>query len=118
MKWKIVDGKKVIKARLCVRGFKDQAADHVVTSAFTAARWAQRLIVSTAANHSWKISLADVGTAFLRGLTFEEIAKITSTNAREVCLSPPKESWKFLSTFPTMKGCSETTHVVKLLKGA
>ena len=60
LKWKIVDGVKTVKARLCVRGCKDREADHVVTSASTAARWTQRMVVSMAANHGWKISLADV----------------------------------------------------------
>ena len=51
LKWKIVDGVKTVKARLCVRGFKDREADHVVTSASTAARWTQRMVVNMAANN-------------------------------------------------------------------
>ena len=56
-KWKIVDGKKVIKSRLCARGFKPQQRDHVTTSASIAARWTQRMVCSVAANHGWKISV-------------------------------------------------------------
>ena len=116
-KFKIVDGKKVVKSRLCVRGFKDTQGDAVTTSASTAARWTQRLVCSVAANHGWKISIADVATAFLRGMTFDEQAKLTGEPLREVCLNPPKGSWKFLSTFDVMKGCSEATHVLQLVKG-
>ena len=67
-KWKFVDGTKVIKSRLCVRGFKDTQADNVTTSASAAARWGQRMVVSTAARHGWTISLADASTAFLQGM--------------------------------------------------
>ena len=116
MKWKIVDGVKTVKARLCVRGFKDREADHVVTSASTAARWTQRMVVSMAANHGWKIPLVDVRTAVLRGQAFQEIAKMTGEKLREVCIDPPRGSWRFLAVFPSMKGCSETTHVLALLE--
>ena len=92
-KLKIFDGKKEIKSLLCVRGFKDQQGDSVTTSDSTAARWIQRLVVSVAAMHGWKISIADVSTAFLRGLTFEEIAKAIGESIREVCFNPPRGSW-------------------------
>ena len=92
-KWKIVEGKKVIKSRLCVRGFKDQQWDHVTTSASTAARWTQRMVCSVAANHGWKISIADVNAAFLKGMSFEEMAQILGEKLRVVHLNPPKGSW-------------------------
>ena len=75
------------------------------------------MVVSAAAQHGWEISLADVSTAFLQGMSFEELAKVTGEEIREVCFNPPKGSWKFLSTFPCMKGCSETTHLLALKKG-
>ena len=86
------------------------------TSASTASRWAQRLVVSTAANHKWSILIAGVKTAFLKGMTFEEIANITGEVIRKVEISPPKGSWKFLSAFSRMKGCSEATHVLGIAK--
>ena len=64
-----------------------------------------------------QISIADVSTAFLRGLAFEEIAKVTGEPLREVCFNPPKGSWKLLSACSVMKGCSEVTHVLALIKG-
>ena len=90
-KWKIIDGKKEMKSLLCVRGSKDRQGNSVTTSASAAARWNQRLVVSFAAIHGSKISIADVSTGFLRGLTFEEIAKVTGALFREV-FSIPREA--------------------------
>ena len=39
LKWTIVDGKRVIKARLTARGFKHAQASEVKTFAGTATRW-------------------------------------------------------------------------------
>ena len=111
-KWKLVDGKKVIKSRMCVRGFKDLQGDKVATSASTAARWAQRLVCSISAIHGWPISIADVSAAFMQGMAFDELRALTGDEMREVSMNPPKGSWKFLSNFPIMQGCSEATHVL------
>ena len=74
------------------------------------------MVCSTAVNHGWKIQIADVKTAFLQGMTFEEIAQITGEPVRQVQISPPKGSWPFLQAFPCMKGCGESTHVLGLAK--
>ena len=44
LKWKLVDNKRVIKARLTARGFKDAQAQEVKTFAGTATRWGQRIV--------------------------------------------------------------------------
>ena len=44
IKWKMIDGKKSIKARLVVRGFKDNQGDIILTAASAASRWGQRLV--------------------------------------------------------------------------
>ena len=116
-KFKIVEGERVIKSRLCVRGFRDTQGFEVCTAASTATRWTQRLINSIAANNSWKVFTADVGSAFLQGMTFEELQELTGELLREVCFRPPAGSWKFLSKFDVCKGCSEATHTLKLVKG-
>ena len=71
IRWKVSPGgKRAIKARLTVRGFKDLQANDVTTFAGTTSRWGQRLICSIAAQHHWQLFSADVGAAFLKGLTF------------------------------------------------
>ena len=75
------------------------------------------MVCSVAANHGWKISIADVNAAFLKGMSFEEMAKILGDKIRVVHLNPLKGSWTFLSTYPIMKGCGEAKHVLGLCKG-
>ena len=75
LKWKEVNGKRIIQARLVVRGFKDLQASQLNTFAGTTTRWGQRLVNSVAAQHRWPLFTADVSQAFLRGLTFEQAAQ-------------------------------------------
>ena len=106
-----MNDKKVIKSRMCVRGFEDTQGDKCATSASTAATLAQRLVCSISAIHGWPISIADVSAAFMQGMAFDELCALTGVDMREVSVNPPKGSWKFLSNFPIMKGCNEVTHV-------
>ena len=76
LKWKDVKGKRIIQARLVVLGFKDTQASQLATFAGTTTRWGQRLVNSVAAQHGWTLFTADVSQAFLRGLTFEQAAKL------------------------------------------
>ena len=49
LKWKVVNGERIVQARLVVRGFKDQQAAQLSTFAGTTTRWGQRLVKSVAA---------------------------------------------------------------------
>ena len=91
-KWKMIDGVRTVKARLCVHGFKDSGLADLQTYASTTTRWGQRLINSIAAQKQWRIITADVSTAFLRGLTFDQLADVTGEPLREVSFVPPKGS--------------------------
>ena len=77
----LVDGRRVIKARLTVRGFKDLQAHDLKTFAATASRWGQRAVAAMAAQMHWRLWSADVGQAFLRGLTIEEINRMPGEGA-------------------------------------
>jgi hypothetical protein len=86
------NGDKVrgVKSRLTVHGFKDVDANKLLTYSSTATRWSQRLVTAQAAQRLWNLLSADVGNAFLRGLTFAELARITGTAQRRASFIPPK----------------------------
>ena len=115
LKWKNKDGKRIIKARLVIRGFKDNQFN-METSSGTASRWSQRLICSTASTHKWDMMSADVGTAFLQGLTFEKMAKLTGEPLREVCIKMPLATCNLLKQFPQFKHFNPLTMALKLIK--
>ena len=81
-KWKRThrgpDGKwlRKIKCRLCVRGFLDPQKAMLSKHSSTATRLSQKLLVSVAALHSWEIESWDVSSAFLQGISFEEITRV------------------------------------------
>ena len=91
LRWKNKEGKRIVKARLCVQGFRDkQNLDSVSSS--TATRTGQRLISSLAANHKWNLLCLDISTAFLQGLTFEDLSKLTGQPKRNVQMSVPQDA--------------------------
>ena len=83
---KMPDGTLVVKARLCIRGFKDSQIDMLDTFAGTASRYGQRAVNIIAATKRWLLWSLDVSQAFLKGLTFEEVSRLTAANSgiREV----------------------------------
>ena len=117
LRWKEVDGKRVVKARLTIRGFQDLATE-LSTYASTATRWSQRIVASVASQHAWQLFTADVGSAFLRGMTFKEIADMTGEPEREVSFSPPAGSEKYFKELPGMSDFCGVKEVLKLLKPA
>ena len=116
-RWKLLDGIRSIKARRTIRGFEDLAQD-VSTYASTATRWGQRLICSVAVQHSWSLFTADVGAAFLRGLTFAELAKLSGDPIRDVSFVPPDGSERFFQELPGLADLHFSTEVLRLLKPA
>ena len=114
LKWKIIDGERRIKARLTVQGFKDR--QEVDNFSATTSRWAQRLILIIAAQFGWDIGSADVSEAFLRGLTFEELAKQPGEVKRSVQLELPPGSAPFMQQFDGMKDFNPITEVLDMVK--
>jgi len=84
--------RRIIRARLCVRGFKDVDAVGLSSYAGTAKRYSQRLLVSEAVQQGWDICTTDINTALLQGVTYEELAEITGAPMREVNFYLPKGS--------------------------
>ena len=97
LKWKEVNGKRTIQARLVVRGLKDLQAAQLSTFAGTTTRWGQRLVNSVAAQQGWPLFTADVSQAFLRGLTFEQAAQMKKDEVqRDVQFTVPPGSLHIL----------------------
>ena len=115
-KWKYVDGKRVIKSRLCLRGFKDLESAALTTYAGTTTRWGQRIVTAIAAQKGWPILIADVGCAFLRGLTFKELSELQGTPVRVVCMELPADSAALLRTIPGFETFSLAVEVLELDK--
>ena len=92
--------KRTIRARLTVRGFKDRDAATLSTYAGTSTRWSQRLVVSTAAVRSWPIVSVDVEKAFLQGMTYEELSRVTGEPTRDVSFTLPAGSVPALRQLP------------------
>jgi hypothetical protein len=114
LRWKVVENQRVIKARLTVRGFQDLAATELETFASTCSRWGQRIINSIVATHGWRLFSADVGTAFLQGVTFQELAELTGEPIREVSFVPPKGSEKYFQEHDPQLDFGR--HVLRMLK--
>ena len=77
-------GHWTIRSRLTVRGFKDNQKDEIARYAGTSTRGGQKALVSEAVRHGWPICTLDVWVAFLKGVTYEELAKLTGEPMREV----------------------------------
>ncbi len=90
IKWKnevLPDGtsRRIIRARLTIRGFKDIDAAGLEKYAGTSQRYSQRLLVSEAANRQWPIVSTDISKAFLQGVTYKELSEMTGEPLRDVC---------------------------------
>ena len=118
LKWKedSTTGERIVKARLTVRGFQDLAASSLETYASTASRWSQRFVVSICTTFSWTITVWDVSTAFLQGMSFDQLSTTTGTELRQVAFTPPRGAEKY---FKELTGCGHydpTVMVLRMLK--
>ena len=116
LKWKLVAGKRIIQARLVVRGFKDLQAAQLSTFAGTTSRWGQRIVNSVAVQRGWQLFTADVSQAFLRGLTFEEAAKIKDEVHRSIQFTMPPGSVPILQRVPGYSDFNAIAEVLEMLR--
>ena len=105
IKWKkevLPDGntRRIIRARLTIRGFKDRDKDFLESYAGTSQRYSQRLLISEAATRRWPIAATDISKAFLQGVTYEELAALTGEPLREVNFYLPTRSVAALKLIP------------------
>ncbi len=122
VKWKFAkqpDGsmKKTIRMRMCLRGFMDIEAFSVDTFSGTARRTSQRFLASEAACHKdWILASLDIDKAFLKGVTYKELAAATGERERVVCFTLPPGSAKLLRSFPGFEDYDEAKHCLQCLK--
>ena len=82
-KWKFItdaNGTQVrtIRLRLVLRGFMDTEAFDIETFSGTARRSSQKILASEAACHpDWILASLDIDKAFLKGLTYQDLAAAT-----------------------------------------
>ena len=74
------------------------------------------MATAIAAQKGWPIVIADVGCAFLRGLTFKELSELQGTPVRVVCMELPADSAALLRTIPGFETFSLSVEVLELDK--
>jgi len=116
LKWKWITDKWCIRARLTVRGFQDLQKGKLSKYASTASRWGQRVLVSTAVNHGWPLVSADVSQAFLRGVTFADLAKLPGETVRQVQFRLPPGSVSLLRRLDGYSDFDPLVEVLEMLK--
>ena len=120
-KWKnelVPDGttRRIIRARLTIRGLKDLDKAELIRYAGTSQRYSQRLLVSEAANRGWPIASTDISKAFLQGVTYEELAKMTGEPLRDVSFYLPPTSVAMLKQLPGFEDFNPAREVLWCVK--
>ena len=113
--------RRIIRARLTIRGFKDRDAHDLIRYAGTSQRYSQRMIVSEAANRGWNIVTTDISKAFLQGVTYEELAQLTGEPLRDVNFYLPPSSvavLKQIEGYTTFDPATEVLHSLKPSTGS
>ena len=83
------DKVRVIRVRMTLRGFKDRDAWMLETFAGTSSRLSKRIVVSEAVVQEFELWAFDVRKAFLKGVTYEELADMTGDEVRDVYFDLP-----------------------------
>ena len=86
------------------------------TFAGTASRFGQRAVNIVAATRKWTLWSLDVSHAFLKGLTFEQVSKMTGTPLRSVQLVLPKDAAALLQKIPGYEHFDPTQHVLDMIR--
>jgi len=114
--WKMIDGNLEIKVRLTMRGFKDRDQD-LETFAGTATRSGQRVVNHIVAqNPDFDLFSFDVSQAFAKGLTFEDLSRLTGTEVRKVQFRLAPEDIPILRKVPGYEDFDPETEVLEMIK--
>ena len=116
LKWKHIKGVRRIRARLCLRGFKETGADDQSNYAATASCYSQRVLASECVLKDWVIASSDVPKAFLQGVSYQELAEVTGKPERDVCFELTGEGLACLQMLPEFSSFNPRTEVLHCLK--
>jgi hypothetical protein len=95
----------------------DTEAFSLDTFSGTAKRQSQRILTSEAAcNRHYVMASLDIDKAFLKGLTYKELAEATGEHERIVCFKLPPGSAAILRRFPGFEDYDETIHCLWCVK--
>ena len=89
--------------------------EEIQTYSGTATKWSQRAVNTHTAQEQHVLFSLDISAAFLKGLTFEEIAKETGTTLRSVQFDFPKADAWLLRKLPGMEDFDAQAEVLDLL---
>ena len=96
IEYKRKEGKKIVKARMCIRGFEERNQSTLNCSSPTATKLGHRIVAQTSATKKWPLESLDVSTAFLQGYRFDSLPPGIS---RQPCaFSPPKGTFALLAS--------------------
>ena len=122
-KWKYTKSKddptkkvRIVRMRLTLRGFKDVDANDIATYAGTSARLSQRVIVSEAVCRGWTLTALDVKKAFLKGITYQDLAAATGEPEREVNFELSPDAVEVLRLCPGYEDFDHNTEVLHMIK--
>ena len=102
--------------RMTQRGFKDRDAENLTTYSGTTSRLSQRLVVSEAVVRGWPMAAIDVRKAFLKGITYKELAAMTGEPERNVNFELDAKSARVIRQFKGFEDFDPTTEVLHNLK--
>ena len=105
-----------VKCRLIVPGLKDKFQD-LDTYAGTTSSSCQRLVNAVAAENADFILFSfDVSQAFAKGLTFEELSKLTGIECRAVQFDVPRADLRCLKQLRGLEGFDPAKDTLTMLK--
>lgn len=93
--WKLINNKKEVKARLCIKGFQDPQLGDLITASATASSLSHKILCSAAVNRGWVVASLDISTAFLQGKTFAQVSK-EGQMQRSAFFNPPEDVYRLL----------------------
>lgn len=107
---------RVIRMRMTQHGFKDSEAEGLLTYAGTSSRVSQRIVVSEVVCRSWTFVAIDVQKAFLKGISYEQLAELSGEPKREVNFELDARSVQVLRPIPGYESFNPQTEILHDLR--